>query len=313
MTNTIKAIATTDYGSPATLVEVPAPEAAEGELLVRVAASSINGFDLSVAKGYLKGMMEHRFPVVLGKDYAGTVEAVGAGVAGFEVGDRVFGVLMKPELGDGCFSELIAAPAAFAAKIPDAVEVETAGALGLAGTAAHDAVEAVAPKQGDTVLVSGATGGVGVIAMQLLKARGATVIATAATDEEIAFVREHGADDVVNYRGDVATAVREKVGDVDGALHFAGDGTELARLVKPGGRMASTLGFSGDELSRDDVTVAAIMANPGSDTLRSLARAVADGTVRVPITRIYELENLPHALEDFTSGTTGKLAVRIQS
>lgn len=313
MTNTIKAIATTDYGAPATLVEVPAPKPGEGELLVRVAASSINGFDISVANGYLKDMMEHHFPVVLGKDYAGTVEAVGAGVAGFNVGDHVFGVLMKPELGDGSFSELVATPAAFAAKIPRGLDIETAGALGLAGTAAHDAVEAVAAKPGETVLVSGATGAVGVIAMQLLKARGAHVVATAATDEEIAFVRDHDADDVVDYRGDITAAVREKVRQVDGVLHFAGDGAQLARLVKPGGRLASTLGFSGDELDQVDVTFTAIMANPGSDTLTSIARAAVDGTVRVPITRTYELEDLPQGLEDFTTGKTGKLAVRIQS
>ena len=106
----MKAIATTDFGAPATLIEVPAPEPAEGEILVRVEASSINGFDLSVAKGVLKGMMEHRFPVVLGKDFAGTVEATGPGVDDFTVGETVFGVIMKPELGHGCFGELVATP-----------------------------------------------------------------------------------------------------------------------------------------------------------------------------------------------------------
>ena len=160
----MRAIATTDFGAPATLVEIPAPEPAEGEILVRVASSSINGFDLSVASGRLQGMMEHRFPVVLGKDFAGTVEAVGAGIDGFVEGDNVFGVLMKPELGDGCFAERIATPAAFAAKVADGLDAATAGALGLAGTAAHDAVEAVEPKHGETALVSGATGGVGIIA-----------------------------------------------------------------------------------------------------------------------------------------------------
>src|SRR5437763_14221105 len=110
----MKAIATTDFGAPAMLVEVPAPEPAEGEILVRVTDSSINGFDLSVAKGYLKGMMEHRFPVVLGKDFAGTVEATGPGVDNFTIGDAVFGVIMKPELGDGGFAERIATPAALA-------------------------------------------------------------------------------------------------------------------------------------------------------------------------------------------------------
>lgn len=313
MTNTTKAIATTDYGSPATLIEVPSPQPSEGELLVRVAASSINGFDLSVANGYLKDMMEHRFPVVLGKDFAGTVDAIGSDVTGFAAGDEVFGVLMKPVLGDGSFGELVAAPAAFAVKIPDGVDIEVAGALGLAGTAAHDAVDAVAAEEGDTVLVSGATGGVGVIAMQLLKARGVNVIATAATDEEIALVRGHGADDVVDYRSDVVAAVKDKAGQVDAVLHLAGDGAQLAQLVKPRGRLASTMGLSGEELDRDDVTVTAIMANPAPATLASLARAVADGTLRVPITRTYQLDELPQGLQDFTSGAIGKLAVRIKN
>src|SRR6266511_5204712 len=153
----MKAIATTDFGAPVTLVEISTPEPGEGEILVRVASSSINGFDLSVASGRLKGMMEHRFPVVLGKDFAGTVEAVGTGDDGLAEGDTVFGVLMKPELGDGCFAERIASPAAFAARVPDGLDAATAGALGLAGTAALDAVEAVEPQHGETVLVSGAT------------------------------------------------------------------------------------------------------------------------------------------------------------
>src|SRR5207244_12024615 len=151
-------------------------------------------------------------------------------------GDTVCGGLMKPELGDGCFAERIATPAAFAAKVADGLDAATAGALGLAGTAAHDAVEAVEPRHGETVLVSGATGGVGIIAVQLLKARGAYVIATASTDDEIALVRDHGADVVVDYRGDVAAAVRENhPRGVDTVLHFAGDGAVLATLLGPGG------------------------------------------------------------------------------
>src|SRR5438128_858606 len=284
----MKAISTTDFGAPATLVEIPAPEPGEGEILVRVASSSINGFDLSVASGRLKGMMEHRFPVVLGKDFAGTVEAVGAGVDGFVEGDTVFGVLMKPELGDGCFAERIASPAAFAAKAPDGLGAATAGALGHAGAAAHDAVEAVEPQHGETVLVSGATGGVGIIAVQLLKARGVHVIATASIDDEIAFVREHGADDVVDYHGDIAAAVRrEHPGGVEAVLHFAGDGAALAALLTPGGRIASTLGLTPEQLGRDDVTLAPIMANPATATLAKLADAAATGIIRIPIMRTY--------------------------
>src|SRR6266540_435132 len=308
----MKAIATTDFGAPATLVEISTPEPGEGEIVVRIASSSINGFDLSVASGHLKGMMEHRFPVVLGKDFAGTVETIGAGVDDFAEGDTVFGVLMKPELGDGSFGERVATPAAFAARVPDGVDAATAGALGLAGTAAHDAVEAVEPQHGETVLISGATGGVGIIAVQLLKARGAHVIATASTDEEIAFVRDHGADDVVDYRGNLAAAVGEKQPHgVEAVLHFAGDGAALAALLSPGGQIASTLGPTREQLGRDDVTLTPIMANPVTATLAKLADAAAAGIVRVPVTRTYRLEDVPEGLADFAAGTLGKLAVRI--
>lgn len=308
----MKAIATADFGAPPALVEIPIPEPAEGEILVRSASSSVNGFDLSVASGRLKGMMEHRFPVVLGKDFAGTVEAVGPGVDDFAEGDAVFGVVMKTVLGDGGFGERIATPAAFAAKIPRGLDTATAGTLGLAGTAAHDAVEAIEPKQGEAVLVSGATGGVGIIAIQLLKERGAYVIATASTDDEIAFVREHGADEVVDYRGDVVAAVREKhPSGVDAILHFAGERAVLATLLTSGGLMASTLGLTSEHLGRNDVTLTPIMANPVAATLAKLADAVASGQIRVPISSTYELEEVPSGLADFAVGTLGKLAVRI--
>ncbi|MDQ3932228.1 MAG: zinc-binding dehydrogenase, partial [Actinomycetota bacterium] len=239
--------------------------------------------------------------------------ATGPGVDDFNIGDGVFGVVMKPELGDGGFGELVAAPAAFAAKVPEGLDTATAGALGLVGAAAHDAVEAVEPQRGDTVLVSGATGGVGVIAVQLLKARGAHVIATAATEEQIAFVRDHGADDVVDYRGDPAAAVHyTHPRGVDAVLHFAGDGARLAALVAPNGRLASTLGLSAEQLDRDDLTVIPVMANPATATLAQVADAVAAGTVRLPIARTYRLEDVPQGLADFAAGTLGKLAVRIQ-
>ncbi|WP_220137789.1 alcohol dehydrogenase catalytic domain-containing protein [Streptomyces himalayensis] len=122
----------------------------------------MNGFDIATAAGYLQGMMEHRFPLVVGKDFAGTVEALGEGVDGFAVGDAVFGVAMKPYLGTGALAEYVFASAAYGVtRIPAGLAVPDAGALGLAGTAALDSLNAVAPAEGETVLVSGATGGVG--------------------------------------------------------------------------------------------------------------------------------------------------------
>jgi NADPH:quinone reductase-like Zn-dependent oxidoreductase len=107
---TMKAVVLPDFGAAGALRQMSVPEPAEGEVRVRVHAASVNGFDVSVAHGRLQGMMEHRFPVVLGKDFAGVVDAIGAGVTGFAPGDRVFGVVTKPYLGDGSFGEFVTTP-----------------------------------------------------------------------------------------------------------------------------------------------------------------------------------------------------------
>src|SRR5215207_4506050 len=193
-----------------TLADIPMPEAKPGEVLVRVHAASVNGIDLSIASGQLQGMLEYRFPVVLGKDFAGTVEAVGAGVTGFDAGERVFGIVSDPSpLSSRSFAEYLAVPAGpNLTRVPEGVDFAAAGVLGLTGAAALQAVDAVASAAGEVVLVSGATGGVGAYAVQLVAARSATVIATAAPGDEENFVRDLGASHGVDYRGDVAEQVR---------------------------------------------------------------------------------------------------------
>jgi NADPH:quinone reductase-like Zn-dependent oxidoreductase len=190
----MRAIALTGFEAAPALHDLPVPRPDAGEILVRVRASSVNGFDVAVAAGYLKGLMAYRFPVVLGKDFAGTVEATGPNVSHVAVGDAVFGVVMKPVLGDGAFAEYVPVPEDFGvARLPAGLELATAGALGLASTAAWQAVEAVAPAAHETVLVSGATGGVGASAVQFAAARGVRVLATARPGEEADFVRALGA------------------------------------------------------------------------------------------------------------------------
>ena len=116
----MKAVVTTEQGAQPEVTEVPKPQPGAGEVLVKVQASSVNGFDMSVAAGHVAGMMEHRYPVVLGKDFAGTVEAVGDGVSRFQPGDKVFGVVTKAFLGDGGFGEYVTVPEAVAESYADA-------------------------------------------------------------------------------------------------------------------------------------------------------------------------------------------------
>ena len=110
--STMRASVMPDFERQPTLADIPMPEAKPGEVLMRVHAASINGIDLSIASGQLQGMLEYHFPVVLGKDFAGTVEAVGTGVTGFAAGDRVFGVISDPSpLSSRSFAEYLAVPA----------------------------------------------------------------------------------------------------------------------------------------------------------------------------------------------------------
>ena len=306
----MRAFVVPEQGAAPVVSEVEAPRPATGEVLVRVQASSVNGFDLSVAAGYLAGMMEHRYPVVLGKDFAGTVEAVGEGVTRFAVGQPVYGVVTKAHLGDGGFGEFVTVSDAIGiTALPEGVDVTVAGAVGLAGTAALDALAASAPQPGETVLVSGATGGVGAIAIQYAVAAGARVIATARPGEEEAFVRGLGAQEVVDFTGDLAETVRAlALGGVDVILHLAGDPAVLAPLLAEKGRIASLLGFGADQ----HPAATFVMAAPSTETLDRLAGDLAAGRLTVPIARTYSLAELPAAFGDFSGGTLGKIAISVR-
>jgi NADPH:quinone reductase-like Zn-dependent oxidoreductase len=305
----MRAVAIGEQGADPALTEVPTPRPGAGEVLVRVRASSVNGFDTAVAAGYLAGMMEHRYPVVLGKDFAGTVAAVGDGVARFAVGDPVFGVVTKPFLGDGGFGEyVIVSDQIGITALPEGVDVATAGALGLAGTAALDVLAAVAPTAGETVLISGATGGVGALAVQYAAAAGTRVIATGRPGTEAEFVRGLGAADVVDHTGDLTAQVRALSPDgVDAVLHLAGDGGTLAGLLTDKGRLASTLGLGSDQ----HPAATAVMAAPTAGTLDRLATDVATGRLTVPVGRTYPLAEVPAAFGDFAAGTLGKIAIAV--
>ncbi|MGC1406289.1 MAG: NADP-dependent oxidoreductase [Candidatus Dormiibacterota bacterium] len=307
--DTMRAVAINEFGMRPTVVELPVPEPGPGEVVVRVRASSVNGFDVAVAAGAYKAQLAHQFPVVLGKDFAGTVEAVGEGASRFHVGEVVFGVVMKDGLGDGSFAQFVCvAEHPATALVPDGLDLESAGALGLAGTTAVATVEVVALQAGEVVLISGATGGVGALAIQLATALGAHVIATAAPGPGSQFVRSLGAEHVVDHTGDLSAQVRALApSGVAAVLHFAGDGTQLYNLLAPDGRLASTLGVGSDQHPAAN----AIITYPDAATLEYLADEVVAGRLRVPIDHNYQLAEVPEALSDFASGTLGKLAVTV--
>ena len=177
----MRAFTLDSFDSPPGLREdLPTPEVGPGQLLVRVRASSVNPVDAFIAGGVLKGMVEHEFPVVLGRDYAGVVEQAGLAVTGYAVGDEVFGFLPHagPEVHDGTWAELIlVSQDRSVARRPASADPAAAGAAPLAAITAPAAYDALDLGKGATVLVVGASGGVGSFAVQLAAAAGATVLA----------------------------------------------------------------------------------------------------------------------------------------
>jgi NADPH:quinone reductase-like Zn-dependent oxidoreductase len=308
----MKAFAITARDTQPTIEDLPTPEPASGEVLIEVEASSVNGFDLSVAAGHVWDMIPHEFPVVLGRDLVGTVTGVGEGVEDFAVGDRVGGVIPGMALGPrtGTLAEYVAVPAAAVTRVPAGVEAHQAAVVGLAGIAAHDALEALNIQAGDTVLISGATGGVGSIAVQLAAAAGATVIATAQPGQEDEYVRSLGAAHTLDYTADLTAALQE-LGQqgVDKAVHAAGDAATLGATVKTGGVIASTRGATTEEIGREDVTIVAIMAAATADKLATLLGQVAAGKLRVNVETAIPLERAPEAFAAFAAGTLGKVLI----
>ena len=309
----MRAVVTENYGSAPTLTELPTPTAGPGEIRVKVSHASLNGFDNALAAGYLQGLMEHAFPVVLGRDFAGTVDQVGEGVTAYAVGDLVFGVVLTQPLHAGSFAEFVVIPEDHnVAPVPDGVDPSTAGVLGLAGASALACLDAVKLGPSDTMLVVGATGGVGAATLQLARASGATVIATAAGPAAIEHVSTLGADYVVDHTADLAKQVRALApGGLSVVLHYAGDPVALADLLGAGGRFASLLSVGPEQLGDRQITTIPVYATPHRAVLESLAALVAAGRLRMPVQKVYGLAEVPQAFRDFNSGKLGKLAVAI--
>jgi NADPH:quinone reductase-like Zn-dependent oxidoreductase len=309
----MKALALDSFDGGPKVKDVPDPVAGPGEVLVRVSAASLNAFDVGVAAGSMKDFMPYEFPAVIGNDLAGRVEAVGDGVEGFGVGERVFGMMgMRGGVHDGSFAELANPQAASIASAPEGLSDADAGSLGVAGGTAMSAVEAVAPSEGGTVLIVGATGGVGSFAIQLAALRGAHVIATVRPGDE-EFVNKLGAAETVDYTGDMAEEIRARYpSGIDAVIDavnrdraaFAG----LVALVHGGGHATSVVGGAGDSTDIGGVAVSNSGGNPAH--LPDLADLVVHGKLQAAIRRTYPLDDAAQALQDFANHhTVGKLVI----
>jgi len=283
-------------------------------VLVRVRASSVNGADGAIAAGMLSGMVDHEFPVVLGRDYAGVVEQAGSDVRRYTEGDEVYGFLphANPTVHDGTWTELIVVPEDnFVARKPASAELTAAGAAPLAGISAMSALDALEISEGDTILVIGANGGVGSFAVQLAANAGATVIAPALPEDED-YLRDLGVSELLERDAEIAALVRERHPDgIDALLDlvsYTPDGFDAyAAAPKSGGRGALLNGAAGDGAGRTNV-----MAVPIPENLERLGQLLDIGTLRVPIQSTYGLDQAGEAIRAFgTAHTQGKLGIQV--
>jgi NADPH:quinone reductase-like Zn-dependent oxidoreductase len=313
----MRAIAENEFGGSVTLMNLPIPDIGANEVLTRVRAAGVNPFDWKVADGVLKDKKEHRFPLILGFDAAGVVERVGADVTELAEGDEVYGYLFKPVIGGGAYAEYVSALAAIVAKKPESIGFTEAAALPVPGLTAMDLVDAVDPKEGETVLIVGATGGVGSYAVQLATRRGARVIATARQANE-AFARGLGATETVDHTGkDIVDAVRmTRPGGIEAIIDVVSERDVLGRmagLLKEGGRLASSV-YAADveSLAQRGIKATNVGVQPDARRLEELSRMVDAGELTVRLERTFPLERAPEALgESRTGHVRGKIVLLV--
>ena len=317
----MKAVTVHQYGPPSQLGlgELPIPRPGPGQIQVRIAAASINPLDLRLPRGDFP-QLPVTFPHVPGNDFAGTVTAVGEGVTGFRIGDEVFGHAVpaalgplagakRPSITTGTLAEfaVFEADTPMIAHRPADLDVVQAAALPTVGLTALALIATAKVRPGETVLVVGATGGVGTTVLPLLARAGARVIATARpADEEL--LRELGADEIIGYG--------EYPAGVDVALNLvlpSDELNEVAHALAPGGRLY-TITFPmprPDFIDRDDVTFELVLDVDG--TIAGMREVAAAGLTAV-IARRYPFAQAGQAIADFAERhTVGKLVVLIES
>jgi NADPH:quinone reductase-like Zn-dependent oxidoreductase len=288
----MKAAYIEQFGGPEVLQygDLPDPVAAAGQVVVDVAAASVNGADWRVRAGQYG---QATFPLVLGRDFSGSVAALGAGVDDLKIGDAVFGVLEAGR--EGAYAEKLAINAPIIAKKPDGLSHIDAAALALTGLTAVISVETTLKLQrGETILIQGGAGGVASFAIQLAKHLGARVITTTSA-ANADYVRSLGADEVIDYNTQDFTgavkacdAVFDTVGGEVAQKSFA--------VLKPGGRAAFIAsGPQAPKPDRGDVTARRPAVGRARAPLERIAALVTAGAVRPPEVKLYRLAQAAQA------------------
>jgi NADPH:quinone reductase len=315
----MRAFAVDSFGETGSVRDLSTPQPGEGEVLVRVHAAGVNVMDPLYVAGVMKDYMEHRFPLVVGIDLSGVVEAIGPGVTNFAPGDEVYGVSAKPFVGEGTFAEYAVVPAAGLARKPSGLSHAEAAAVPHVGLTAVSAVEAADPQPGQVVVLVGAAGGVGSFASQLAAERGAQVIAVTSS-ASAGHAQSLGAAETVDYQaGDAPSQIAKRHPDgVDAVIDLHSDADEFASygaLIRDGGVAVSTRGpaaAAAPQLEERRVRFAQANRAP-TERLPEVTEALASGRLRVPPVKTFPLDEAAAALAEMAAGHVhGKLAIAVR-
>ncbi|MBZ9674325.1 NADP-dependent oxidoreductase [Mesorhizobium sp. ES1-1] len=338
MTKMMKAIRQHEFGGPDVLVfeDAPMPEVKPGEVLVRVHAVGLNPPDWYLREGYKMLPPEWQppvsFPLILGTDISGVVEAVASDVTGLSVGDEVYSMVRFPSglAGDSrAYAEYVSVPASEVAIKPAAIDHSHAAGAPMSLLTAwqflielgHDVANPLQPSQhrpvpleGKTVLVNGAAGGVGHFAVQIARLKGAHVTAVASGQHET-LLRELGADRFIDY---IRTAPEDVAHDVDLVIDALGgpNSGRFLRTLKKGGALFPVfpLGFTGaEEAAKLGVTVSATQVRSSGAQLAEVGRLLEDGSIRVVLDSTYPLAEARLAHERAARGhIQGKIVLEVK-
>jgi NADPH:quinone reductase-like Zn-dependent oxidoreductase len=297
----MKAIVVHQYGGPEVLKfeDYPDPAPGPGEVLVRIAATSVNPIDYKRRAGLTKDFYPMTFPGLIGVDLAGTVTKLGPGVEGFSVGDQVFA------MADNTYAELCVVKAAVLAKVPKGLDLIQAAALPLVTVTGNQLLSATGIKAGQTVLVVGAVGNVGRSAVFTAKDRGAIVIA-GVLQKQMDQAKTIGADQMVATDDDTVIASLSPLDAVADTVGGRTAGKMIAK-VKPGGVFASVVGAPQDAAKYPSVKVVPVFSHFDRKTLEFMAAGVRDGKLVIPISERLPLSEAAKAQAEAEQGGSGKI------
>ncbi|AKD05072.1 NADP-dependent oxidoreductase [Pontibacter korlensis] len=304
----------TEFGGPekVRIKTVDIPEVGEGEVLVRIRAAGVNPVDYAVREGYLKDNLPTEFPVIPGWDMAGEVVECGFSARRFSPGDEVYAYARRPVVQHGTFAEYVVIPESYLAARPTNISWEEAAGIPLVGLTAYQSMfDAGKLQQGQTVLILGASGGVGSLGIQLAKATGTTVIGVA-SEKNHQFMRDLGADHTVDYKGNhVGEAVKQQVPEGVDMIFDCASGETLQQslqALKPSGKLVSILNHGTDLDTAIDFSY--VFVEPNSRQLDHLRALAESGKLRVHVSQTYTLDETVEAMKQIqTSHTTGKIVI----